>query len=84
MRIDRLSLEPFDLAPQEQVTMQSGLFTELESKIEGLIEEVELLRLEVSELRQAKQSLEEDRSQNEQSLQRLLGKFERLQESENL
>ncbi|WP_343806330.1 cell division protein ZapB [Marinobacterium maritimum] len=64
--------------------MQSGLFTELESKIEGLIEEVELLRLEVSELRQAKQSLEEDRSQNEQSLQRLLGKFERLQESENL
>jgi|JTFO01.1.fsa_nt_gb FtsZ-binding cell division protein ZapB len=64
--------------------MQSGLFTELESKIEGLIEEVELLRLEVSELRQAKQSLEEERGQTDQNLQRLLGKFDRLQESENL
>lgn len=64
--------------------MQSGLFTELESKIEGLIEEVELLRLEVSELRQAKQGLEEERSQTEQSLQRLMGKFDRLQESENI
>ncbi|MBA4502819.1 cell division protein ZapB [Marinobacterium marinum] len=64
--------------------MQSGLFTELETKIESLIEEVELLRLEVSELRQAKQGLEEGRSQTEQGLQRLLGKFERLQESENL
>jgi FtsZ-binding cell division protein ZapB len=64
--------------------MQSGLFTELESKIEGLIEEVELLRLEVSELRQAKQNLEEERGQTDQNLQRLLGKFDRLQESENL
>ncbi len=64
--------------------MQSGLFTELESKIEGLIEEVELLRLEVSELRQAKQGLEEERAQSEQGLQRLLGKFDRLQESENI
>lgn len=64
--------------------MQSGLFTELESKIEGLIEEVELLRLEVSELRQAKQSLEEEQSQTEQSLQRVLGKFDRLKDSENI
>ncbi|GAA0791534.1 cell division protein ZapB [Marinobacterium sediminicola] len=64
--------------------MQSELFTELESKIEGLIEEVELLRLEVSELRQAKQGLEEERSRTEQNLQRLLGKFDRLKESENI
>lgn len=64
--------------------MQSGLFTELESKIEGLIEEVELLRLEVSELRENKAALEAERNNTEQSLQRLLGKFERLQESEGL
>lgn len=64
--------------------MQSELFSELERKIEGLIEEVELLRLEASELRQAKQALEAERSQTEQHLQRLLGKFERLQDSENL
>jgi len=64
--------------------MQSGLFTELENKIEGLIEEVEMLRLEVSELRQSKASLETERESTEQSLQRLLGKFERLKESEDL
>ncbi|MET4001206.1 cell division protein ZapB [Marinobacterium sp. MBR-109] len=64
--------------------MQSGLFTELENKIEGLIEEVELLRLEVSELRESKTALEAERESTEQGLQRLLGKFERLQESENL
>ena len=64
--------------------MQSGLFTELEQKIEGLIEEVELLRLEVSELRQDKAALETERETTEQSLQRLLGKFERLKESENI
>ncbi|MET4160865.1 cell division protein ZapB [Marinobacterium sp. MBR-111] len=64
--------------------MQSGLFTELEKKIEGLIEEVELLRLEVSELRESKTTLEAEREGTEQSLQRLLGKFDRLRESENL
>ncbi|MBV0932489.1 cell division protein ZapB [Marinobacterium weihaiense] len=64
--------------------MQSGLFTELENKIEGLIEEVELLRLEVSELRQTKQALEDEQSQTEQSLQRVLGKFDRLKDSESL
>ena len=64
--------------------MQSGLFTELENKIEGLIEEVEMLRLEVSELRQSKAELEAERASTEQNLQRLLGKFERLKESEDL
>ncbi len=64
--------------------MQSGLFTELDKKIEGLIEEVELLRLEVSELRESKTTLEAERESTEQSLQRLLGKFDRLRESENL
>ena len=64
--------------------MQSGLFTELEKKIEGLIEEVELLRLEVSELRESKTTLEAEHESTEQSLQRLLGKFDRLRESENL
>lgn len=64
--------------------MQSGLFTELENKIEGLIEEVELLRLEVSELRHSKSVLEAERESTEQNLERLLGKFDRLKESENL
>ncbi|MDY6890107.1 MAG: cell division protein ZapB [Pseudomonadota bacterium] len=64
--------------------MQSGLFSELEHRIDGLIETVELLRLELSELRQEKAALETERAETEQNLQRLLGKFERLQESENL
>lgn len=64
--------------------MQSELFKELEGKIEGLIEEVELLRLEVSELRENKASLEQEQSQTEDQLKRMLGKFDRLQDSANL
>ncbi len=64
--------------------MQSELFKELEGKIEGLIEEIELLRLEVSELRQTKSTLEDEQSQTEQQLKRMLGKFDRLQDSADL
>ncbi len=64
--------------------MQSELFKELEGKIEGLIEEIELLRLEVSELRQTKTTLEDEQSQTEQQLKRMLGKFDRLQDSADL
>lgn len=64
--------------------MQSELFAELEGKIEGLIEEVELLRLEISELRQTKATLEDGQSQTEEQLKRMLGKFDRLQESADL
>ncbi|MGB2131564.1 MAG: cell division protein ZapB [Marinobacterium sp.] len=64
--------------------MQSELFAELEGKIEGLIEEVELLRLEISELRQTKAALEDGQSQTEDQLKRMLGKFDRLQDSADL
>ncbi|MBP0048137.1 cell division protein ZapB [Marinobacterium sp. AK62] len=64
--------------------MQSELFVELEGKIEGLIEEVELLRLEISELREAKSALEQEQSQTEEQLKRMLGKFDRLNDSTSL
>lgn len=64
--------------------MQSELFVELEGKIEGLIEEVELLRLEISELREAKSTLEQEQSQTEEQLKRMLGKFDRLNDSTSL
>ena len=64
--------------------MQNELFVELEGKIEGLIEEVELLRLEISELREAKSALEQEQSQTEEQLKRMLGKFDRLNDSTSL
>lgn len=56
--------------------MQSELFSQLESKIENMLDEVELLRMEISELREAKAQLEADQQQAQQGLERLLGKFE--------
>ena len=64
--------------------MQTELFAELENKLEALIEEVETLRLEVSELRSERDSLKADKQASDNGLQRLLGKFERLQESADL
>ena len=58
--------------------MQNELFSQLENKIENLIEEVELLRMEVAELKEAKEGLEADRQTTEESLKRLLGKFDSL------
>lgn len=58
--------------------MQAELFNQLESKIEGMIDEVELLRMEVAELKEAKEQLEEEKRNSEVTLQRLLKKFEIL------
>ncbi|QEQ95707.1 cell division protein ZapB [Neptunomonas concharum] len=62
--------------------MQTELFNQLESKIEGMIEEVELLRMEVAELKEAKQKLEDEKQSFETNLQRLLRKFDDLDTAE--
>ncbi len=64
--------------------MQSELFSELERKLESLIEEVETLRLEVSDLRAIRKTLEGEQVQVESNLKRMLGKFDQLQESADL
>lgn len=58
--------------------MQNELFAQLENKIQSMIDEVELLRMEVSELREAKQQLEEEKQAWQSNLQRLLSKFDGL------
>ncbi len=55
--------------------MANELFSTLESKVQALIDEVELLRLEVSELREDKASLEAEKAQWEQALGRLVDKL---------
>jgi len=62
--------------------MQHELFNQLENKIENLIEEVELLRMEVTELREAKESLETEKQGTQENLQRLLKKFDVLDSAE--
>ena len=62
--------------------MQHELFNQLENKIENLIEEVELLRMEVTELREAKESLETEKQGTQENLQRLLKKFDVLDTAE--
>ncbi|RAU17174.1 hypothetical protein DN062_14815 [Nitrincola tibetensis] len=64
--------------------MQSELFNQLEEKIESLIEEVETLRLEISELQGAQATLENERNNTQDRLQALLGKFDRLADSADL
>lgn len=58
--------------------MQSELFNQLESKIESMIDEIELLRMEVTELKEAKEQLEEEKAGFTENLQRLLQKFDSL------
>jgi len=62
--------------------MQHELFNQLENKSENLIEEVELLRMEVTELREAKESLETEKQGTQENLQRLLKKFDVLDAAE--
>ena len=62
--------------------MQHELFNQVENKIENLIEEVELLRMEVTELREAKESLETEKQGTQENLQRLLKKFDVLDAAE--
>jgi len=56
--------------------MQTELFTQLETKIEQMIDEVELLRMEVSELKEAKSALEAEREEWSNRLSHLLQKLE--------
>lgn len=62
--------------------MQTELFNQLEAKIENMIDEVELLRLEIAELKEAKAALEAEQQSNVDNLQRLLGKFSMLDAAE--
>ena len=61
--------------------MSSEIFSELENKLDSLIEEVETLRLEISELREVRDGLKQEVSQNDERLKKLLGMFDRLEES---
>ncbi|MEH6578163.1 MAG: cell division protein ZapB [Amphritea sp.] len=60
--------------------MQNELFNDLESKIETMLDEVELLRMEISELRETKEKLEAEQLQTNAKVQQLLGKFSAVSE----
>ncbi len=62
--------------------MQTELFNQLETKIESMIDEVELLRMEITELREAKQKLEEEQQVWKDNLQHLLSKFDSIDAAE--
>lgn len=62
--------------------MQTELFNQLESKIESMIDEVELLRMEITELREAKEKLEEGQQVWQENLQHLLNKFDSVDAAE--
>lgn len=64
--------------------MPSEIFAELEQKLDSLIEEVETLRLEISELKAVRDGLRSEQNDTEARLKQLLGKFSRLQESADL
>jgi len=64
--------------------MPNEIFAELEQKLDSLIEEVETLRLEISELREVRDGLRQEQSETEARLKQMLGKFSRLEESANL
>lgn len=64
--------------------MPNEIFAELEQKLDSLIEEVETLRLEISELRAVRDGLRQEQSETETRLKQMLGKFSRLEESANL
>jgi len=61
--------------------MPNEIFAELEQKLDSLIEEVETLRLEISELREVRDGLRQEQSETEARLKQMLGKFSRLKES---
>ncbi|SIS45755.1 cell division protein ZapB [Neptunomonas antarctica] len=62
--------------------MQTELFNQLEAKIESMIDEVELLRMEINELREAKQKLEDGQQVWQENLQHLLNKFDSVDAAE--
>ncbi len=62
---------------------QNEMFALLERKIEEMLEEVELLRMEVTELREEKAALEADKAESVRRLQGLLERFENGQEQQS-
>ncbi len=62
---------------------QTEMFALLERKIEEMLEEVELLRMEVTELRDAKETLEAEKSESTRRLQSLLARFETAQDEQS-
>ena len=63
---------------------QTEMFALLERKIEEMLEEVELLRMEVTELRDAKDALEAEKSESTRRLQSLLARFESTQAEQSV
>ncbi|MFC6670051.1 hypothetical protein [Marinobacterium aestuariivivens] len=62
---------------------QSEMFALLERKIEEMLEEVELLRMEVAELRDAKAALESDKEESVRRLQSLLARFDEARDQQS-
>ena len=61
--------------------MSEDLLKTLEDKVQNAVEMVELLKVENAELMAENASLKEDRSQWEEKLTHLIGKFEQLEEA---
>jgi cell division protein ZapB len=62
------------------MAMQNRLIEELDSKIRNLIDEVEVLRVEIEELKIINKNLSDEQAQWEDAITRLLGKFDQLEQ----
>ena len=60
--------------------MQNRLLEELDSKIRNLIDEVEILRVEIEELKIINQALNDERAKWEDIITQLLGEFDQLEQ----
>ncbi|MBF0286593.1 MAG: cell division protein ZapB [SAR324 cluster bacterium] len=63
--------------------MSEDLVKKLEEKVENAVEMIEFLREEVAELSAENDTLKEARSQWEEKLTNLIGKFEQLEDEED-
>lgn len=63
--------------------MSLELLNQLEAKVESTIESLEMLRLEMDELKQENTALKEEKQAWEEKLGALLGKFSELEASSN-
>ena len=63
--------------------MSIELLTELEQRIQNAVETIELLKMEIDDLRQENADLRQDRQAWEEQLTRLLGKFSALDDAVN-
>lgn len=61
--------------------MSTELFDQLEKKVSHALETIELLRLEVEELRDENQKLKGDRDSGESRLNDILARFAQLEQS---